>query len=44
MVLYFSGTAVFGVYSDEDCLNSAFEKLSGEISELYKTAFYTNFI
>ncbi|MGI6463285.1 MAG: 4-(cytidine 5'-diphospho)-2-C-methyl-D-erythritol kinase [Candidatus Scatomorpha sp.] len=39
-----SGSAVFGVYPNEDCLNSAFEKLSGEISELYKTAFYTNFI
>ena len=39
-----SGSAVFGVYPNEDCSNSAFEKLSGEISELYKTAFYTNFI
>lgn len=39
-----SGSAVFGVYPNEDNLNSAFEKLSGEISELYKTAFYTNFI
>ena len=39
-----SGSAVFGVYSDEDSLNSAFEKLSEEISELYKTAFYTNII
>lgn len=37
-----SGSAVFGVYPDEDSLNSAFRELLGEMSELYKTSFYTN--
>ncbi len=37
-----SGSAVFGVYPDEDSLNSAFRELSEITTQLYKTSFYTN--
>lgn len=35
-----SGSAVFGIYPDEESLNAAFEKLSKSTARLYKTSFY----